>query len=260
MEENEDKPSVIDLLDGPTEEAPTTEAEPTPEPEIVEKPAAFDHSQMASAFADALKTAGVVPQTPAKQQEPPMDPAEMKKLLNVWEPSDEWLQRYDNIDTRKAAIAEQRDAMLRQFDTVAQIRMQQMQREVQQQYAPLQEYIAKQDADAREARFNATFPVLSKAELIPLRDNIINGLAQRGAFAGKSETEIFNLIGKTFEATVQAANPGFKLTPQGSSPGGITQKKNGNALKAVTSGASGGAGGKSSADEGGGKSKVLQFL
>jgi hypothetical protein len=40
-----------------------------------------------------------------------------KRLLNVWEPTKEWLARYDNLETRDQAIAEQRDGPS-QADTI----------------------------------------------------------------------------------------------------------------------------------------------
>src|SRR4029077_15584822 len=44
------------------------------------------------------------------QQQPPpqrqITPEEARKLLNVWEPSNEWLAKYDNLETRTNALAE----------------------------------------------------------------------------------------------------------------------------------------------------------
>ena len=54
------------------------------------------------------------------------------KLLNVWEPTKEWLAKYDNLETRDQAIAEQRDGLIRQADTIMRYRMNEMQQAMEQ--------------------------------------------------------------------------------------------------------------------------------
>jgi hypothetical protein len=73
------------------------------------------------------------------QQAPPrqITPEEARKLLNVWEPSNEWLAKYDNLETRTSALAELRDGLIRQADTIAQYRMREMMDGMQQTYARL---------------------------------------------------------------------------------------------------------------------------
>lgn len=272
----EDEPvasgSALDNLDVPELDAegkPVVEGE-TSDVEIPEKPEleeekkeeevkapTIDYAALAAANAEAFKAAGLVPE-PKKVEEKPLTPEEAKKLLNVWEPTKEWLERYDNLETRSAAIAEQRDGMIKQADTVVQLRMQQMQEQFNQVIQPLAQYVTQQEAASREAAFDAKYPDLAKTEMKPLRDIVIGQLVQAKAFTGKTQDQIFDLIAKGTETFAKAVNPAFKLTPAGSTPPG-KPKTNPNALKPATAG-SGGGGGKGTAVPAKSGSKVLELL
>lgn len=238
----------------PTDPTPEVEPETTPT-----APPATDPAALATAFAEGLKQAGFVPQAKAEQTPPPLTPEEAKKLLNVMEIDDKFVEEFDNLDTRKAKLEAFRDGVIRQADTVTQLRLQQFQQQIESRYAPVEQYVSTQEATARETRFNTTYPDLAKPELIPLRDTIINGLASQGALRGKSEKEIFTLIASSAEAVIKQANPAFKLSPAGSSPAGKPTKTNPNAIRPTTGGAGGGGGGKAVVADTG-KAKVLQFL
>ena len=83
-------------------------------------PSFVDASQLAEKFGHVI---GQHFQPPPKE----MTVQEAKRLLNVWEPTPEWLAKYDNIETRDQAIAEQRDGLIRQADTIMRYRMNEMQ-------------------------------------------------------------------------------------------------------------------------------------
>ena len=104
-----------------------TPAQTQPEPEKAEPPQTpesgpsfVDASQLAEKFGHVI---GQHFQPPPKE----MTVQEAKRLLNVWEPTPEWEARYDNIETRAQAIAEQRDGLIRQADTIMRYRMNEMQ-------------------------------------------------------------------------------------------------------------------------------------
>jgi hypothetical protein len=248
---------ALDLLDAPMldveKEEPKEVTNPTKEEP---KAPAFDPKAMAAAFADGLKTAGF--SAPVAQQAPAMTAEEAKKLLNVWDPSDEFVTKFGNIDTQKAAIAEMRDGIIKQMDTIAQLRMQEMAQQYEGRLEPLQQYVSSQEATARESRFHTTFPDLAKPELQPLINTVIQGLAQSKQLDPSDEKKTFQTIATAVESVIAQAQPGFKLTPGGSTPTG-QKPNNSNALSATTSGSGGGGGGKGSADVSG-KPKAMQFL
>lgn len=233
-----------------------TKVDPEPEPEP--KPPTIDYAALAAANAEAFKAAGLVPPPVAKVEEKPLTPEEAKKALNVWEPTKEWLERYDNLETRAAAIAEQRDGMIKQSDTIVQLRMQQMQEQFNSIIQPIAQYVSAQEASTREAAFDAKYPDLAKTEMKPLRDIVIGQLVQTKAFENKTQDQIFDLIAKGTETFAKAVNPAFKLTPAGSTPTGKA-KTNPNALKPATAG-SGGGGGKGTATPVKSGNKVLELL
>lgn len=252
--------SATDVLDPPDLQQaaadPVQTDPPDDDPVVAPVVPAFDQAAFAAAIAEGIRQ-GTPP--PAVQQQRQYTAEEAKKLLNVWEPTPEWLQRFDNQDTRLAAIAEQRDAMLRQFDTVTQMRMQERDAQWEQRVAPMQQYITQQDAVARESRFAGAYPQLSDPAFKPIVNATIGALAQSGALRGKDEASAFKLIAGSVEAFAKQTNPAFKLTPAGSTPSG-KQQNNGNALKPQSSGSGGGGGGKGNADAGTGKALALKFL
>lgn len=242
--------SATDVLNAPSlggeTEPTTTETTPAAAP-------AFDAAAMASAFAGALKESGYVP--PQPQQQKVLTPEEAKKLLNVWEPDDAFVQEFGNLDTQKAAFGKMRDFFIKQADTITQLRMQEFQQQMESRYAPVQQYVTEQQAVSRETRFNTSFPDLAKPELKPLLGSVIQGLAAQGALDPKDEGKTFKTIASAMEKVIQTQNPNFKLSPAGTTP---TAKTNGNALRPTTGGSGGGGGGKSVDTSG--KPRALSLL
>src|SRR2546430_10997963 len=64
--------------------------------------------------------------TPKEPVAPPMSKEEAQKLLKVWNPTKEWVTKFDNLETRESALAEMRDGLVIQADTLAQLRMQEL--------------------------------------------------------------------------------------------------------------------------------------
>lgn len=251
MNEDIDPTAVLDPPD--VDLTPTPDPTPDPVPDPTPAPApSFDPEAMSRAIAEGIKAG-----QPAPKAEP-LTPEQAKKLLRVWEPSDEFSQRLMNVETQKAALAEMRDGLLQQFDTIAQMRLREQQEQFNSRLTPIQQHYENLEATARESRFNSAFPDLAKPEMKPIVASIISGLVAQKALVGKSEAEIFKAIGATAEAFLRQANPAFKLTPAGSTPAG--QQKQGTGLKPSTSGSGGGGGGKSNAGDGAPKATALKFL
>lgn len=250
---NLDEPTLTEEGDA----VPSPEGgDPTPDPEP--KPG-FDADAMAKAFATSLKDAGFAPAAPVIQPAKPMDPAEAKKLLNVWEPTKEWQVRYDNLETREAALGEMRDGLVKQSDTITQYRLNQLQQSMEAQYAPVRQLLEQQQAEKVEQQFNGTYPELAKPEMKPLVAQVIASLTQAKSFKPGDLTGNFKLVADSVQAVIRSVtgNADFKITPKGSTPTG--QTRNNNALRPTTSGSGGGSGGKPPAATTG-KSKVVGLL
>src|SRR6267142_3532397 len=190
------------VFEEPQTEAAPAEAQGQPQAQPEAKPM-VDARQLASEFGQVI---GQHFQPPPKE----MSVEEAKRLLNVWEPSKEWLAKYDNLETRDQAIAEQRDGLVRQVDTITQYRMREMMQEMQEAYGPAVQYMQKAEAQAGEGRFKQMFPELAQDGVRPLLFAVSqNLLAQRVPFG--SEHELFTAIAKGVEAVIKVSNPQFKL-------------------------------------------------
>lgn len=243
-----------DVLDPPQL---TPEPEPDPTPDPTPAPPVFDQAAFASAIAEGIRQGTPAPQ---QRQEKPLTPEEAKKLLNVWEPDDEFARRLMNVETQKAALAEMRDGLIKHADTINQLRLQEQRQQWEQEVAPLRQYVTTQEAAARESRFDAMFKELAAPAIKPIVNATIGALAQQGLLKGKSESDAFKLIATTVEAFAKQTNPNFKLTPSGSSPSG-KQQTNGNALRPQSSGSGGGGAGGGDGNAGGkGNALALKFL
>jgi len=181
------------------------------------------------------------PQAPPQRQ---ITPEEARKLLNVWEPSNEWLAKYDNLETRTNALAELRDGLIRQADTIAQYRMREMMDGMQQTYAPVMQYMQQQEARAGEWRFKQAFPDLGHENFRPLLFAVSQNILAQGV-PFRSEQELFTAIANGVEAVIKVNNPDFKLGNGSGNPAPAQRKQGRPAPGAipVTSPGSGGGGG-----------------
>jgi hypothetical protein len=146
--------------------------------------------------------------------EPQMSVEEAKRLLNVWEPSQEWLSKYDNLESRIPALVDMRDGFIKQADTIAQYRMNEMMQRMQQTYAPVIQYMQTQEAKAGEWRFREKFPELAHDNMRPLLYAVSQNLLAQG-IPFRSEEELFSAIATGVEAVIKVNNPEFKLGGNG---------------------------------------------
>lgn len=243
--------TALESLPGPEPEVETTlemegaTAEPEPKADV------FDPKAFAETFGktvgESLK--GAVPKAPEK----PLTPQEAAKLLNVWEPDEAWYTKYDNLETRKAAVAEQRDALIRQADTITQIRLNQQREQYEAQLAPMKEFMQQQEVAARQGRFETAFPDLKG----PTFSDMISYAAHTLAKEGKTfptEKEAFAAVAQRVVALKQSSDPSFKLSSGATPP----PKKATGAIPVTSPGAGGGSGGPTK--EPAGKSRALSIL
>ncbi len=199
---------------------------------VVPAPTTVDAKQFAEQFGGVIaKEFSKV----AKKDEPQLTPEEAKKLLNVWDPTPEWIAKFDNLETRNAAIAEMRDGLIKHADTISQHRLKELQSALEEKFAPALERIRQMDERAAEERFDKAFPQLAKPTLRPLIQAVAKNLADKGK-KFDDEASMFAAIASGAEAVIKETNPDFKLTA-GSSP---APKKNSNAIPVTTPGAGGG--------------------
>jgi len=223
------EPDVIapDLVPAPGNEPagePAPTPEPTPEPVPVPAAPVVDAAALAREFGQVLAA-----QRPAEPQKTEMSPEEAKRVLKVWEPTAQWQEKFDNLETRSAAIAEMRDGVIGQAAVLAQ----HYANEAQKQYAPLLSEFQAFQAQQREQRFAQHAPDLAKPEMKPLVHAVATQLVQKQQF--KSEQEFFDAIKNGVESVIRVSNPGYK--PSVPKPSG--------GIPVTTPGGGGGGGGTS---------------
>lgn len=258
MSEQNSGLSIFDKIPQPSEpvipETPPP-ASATPEPIVPATPPIpppFDPAAFAKTLGESVVAALPKPVVPEPKQ---LSPEEAKKLLKVWEPTDEFLAKFDNLETRKDALREMVQGIYVQADTAAQIRLIQMQQgiaqEVQQRMTPVEQYFAQEAVRQRENHFQTKFPELAKPELRPLLTGVMAGMAAAGQLDWNKSEETITAVASNMEKTIQQYNPTFKLsggtvvapTPSGSTPVKPATSTNPNALPSTTSGSGGGGGG-----------------
>lgn len=244
-------PSIASILGEPGGE---TAASPPADATVPVPPStAVDLDALASKFGDAISKN--FPKVPAQSESklPALTPEEARKLLNVWEPGDDFVAKFGNIETQKAAFAELRDNLIRQADTIAQARMQQMQQAWEQRFNPVQGLIEQQTAQAREGRFADSYPQLAQPNLRPLLAQVAGDLHRSGKFSG-DEVANFKLLADGVAAVVKSINPSFSLEAKMASA--IKPKTTSNGIPITTPGAGGG-GGNAPVGEASGKTPKL---
>lgn len=213
---------------------PQVPAQPEPEPG---QATAFDPAkftkEFSSSVAEALK--GTVPQ----QQTPPLSKEEAAKILNVWEPDDTWYMQYDNLTTRKDAIASMRDGLIRQADTIAQMRMNEALQALREEYEPKLSFVEEHANEQRQVRFQESFPQLKNPGLQPLISAVTDNFIKEGK-TFTSESEMFKAVANGVAAVIKATNPEFTLETAGSSPANNNNGRN--QIPVTTPGAGGGTG------------------
>jgi hypothetical protein len=206
------------------------EAQPQPQREA---PPTVDARQLASEFGQVI---GQHFRPPSKE----MTTEEAKRLLSVWEPTKEWLAKYDNLETREQAIAEQRDGMIRQADTLMRYRMGEMMQQLEERYSPMLEAVRQQEARAGEWRFSQMFPQLNHDALRPLLFSVAQSMMANGVQA-RNERELFTAIARGVESVIKVSNPQFSLESNGTQvPPGKRTGHTAGALPVTTPGAGGG--------------------
>ncbi len=191
-------------------------------------------------LAKALKAAGLGGQEQVAPTNKPLTPeqiAQYKKELKFWEPTPDFLTKFNNLETQEAAMRDWHDGVTQQVSNMMAAYFQGMVPQLQQQFAPAMQYVQQQQSAQVEDRFAKTYPDVAKPELRPLFEAVVQHIKGTGKkFSG--EGELFKAVAEGMAASIKAINPEFKLSVAGSSPA----PKNPNAIRPSPRGGAGGNG------------------
>lgn len=222
--------------DGASSEAGSEQDKPTDTPPAT----TVDASELAKQFGDVLAER-FKPAVAEEQTVDKLSPEEAKKLLNVWEPTKEWVTKFENLDTREAALGEMRDGLVKHTDTISQFRMRELEKSIRGELGPITKWMEDYQNEQSTARFHKKYDQLSDPALEPLVSAVTEGLKKAGKKFDK-ESDMFDAIASGVEKVIQVSNKDFKLTA-GSSPANKQKGQSANGIPVTTPGAGGGTGG-----------------
>lgn len=221
------------------------------EPDVTPSAApSIDYSRMAQEFAGA-----VAPHLKPEPVQQTMTAEEARRALNYWEPDDNWYQQFDSLEQRKSAIAAMRDGLTNQHVTITRAMLKEMREQFENEFKPMRELVSQQQQRQAEERFHSSYPELADPAYRPLIGAITQQLQQQNAFAGKTESQAYELVATEAAKVFQKQNPNFQLgKTKSTSTGG------GGSIPVTTPG--GGGGGGNSGDDGNGskRPRAVGFL
>lgn len=217
-----DTNSDADLGVAPDERTDDEPKETPPAPTPV-----IDYDKFGAAIAAAFPK-------PAEPSKPQLSKEEIARLTKDWEPDDVFLERLDNIATKKAAIKELFDRAAARAEALAQVHTYGEVQRLQQTFGPQLAAVQELAAQQREARFNSRYPDLAKSELKPVISAIAQQVLSTQKFA--DEDSAFDAVAKGVERVIQSHTPTFKLKTRAKS------SSNPNELAATSAGSGGGGG------------------
>lgn len=197
------------------------------------------------ALAAAFKAAGIGAAQPPVQAtaQPKLTAEEVKKQLKYWEPTKDWVTKFDNLETRDAALAEMVQGQSEHAYTLARAQAEEMKRELMTQFEPV--LTAHQQAQDEKMwnKFGTKYPALSKPELRPVLASVLSAISASG-YRPTGEDDIFDKLAQGALPVIQQFNPQFTLTAKAAV---ATQQNNGRGktIPTTTPGGGGANGGTS---------------
>lgn len=244
--EHDDSGGVADLLTSPDVEQevdlnpqpePTlselhTNSDAAPEPEKASAAPTIDVATLTAALSAAFPKSSVS----TEPAQPKLSQAEIDKLLKKPVIDDAFLERFDNIATKKEALVDLIERTAAYAEARSQVHTYGETSRIEQSLAPRLAAFEAFQAQQREQRFNSLYPDLAKPEL----RTIIGAVAQQALSTQKfaDENSAFDAIAKGVERVIQTHTPTFKLTT------GKKPASNLNALPTTSAGSGGGGGGQ----------------
>jgi hypothetical protein len=188
-------------------------------------------------------------QNESQRPKTPEEIVALKKELRIWDPTDEWLTKFDNMDTRKAAITEMRDGLFGQAFEAARRYYAEREEAILSRMSPLEQHYQKAANEQIMSGIYQGAPELKQYQ--PVVDRVIAHLQISGQ-RFNSVADLTTAIRKGVEEVVAIGTPGFKLSPEQTTnkPGSIP----------ATSSGSGGGGGRQTNSASAGKPRAVQLL
>lgn len=238
---------ALDVLgDVPGKAGSETEVEATETETETEKPDhGFDHEALAKHLEPVL--AKLVPaRTEPKQEEKKWTPEEAKKMLNIFEPDDEFVSKLNNVETAKEAITILRDALTKQNITIVKMMMEERFGQFDGKINPLLQAHQEAQAKAVQDKFDSAYPQIADPAYKPILTAVLTSLAQSGQ-KFDSQEKLFAAAAKGVEAVIQKHDANFKIT---GAKAPTTKPGNPNALPVARPGAAKGGGGQKAENTG----------
>lgn len=154
-----------------------------------------------------------------KQQQKPAGPktytpeeiAEARKSLKFWEPDDQFITEFGNLETQKGAFTKLRDGLMNQFVEIQRAMLAQQEEKWNSKFQPVQSLIEQRHQAEQISRFETQFPALANPKLADFREAVGQKLMASGAFNGKSEAEAFSILANAMAESIKAVSPDFSL-------------------------------------------------
>lgn len=201
----------------------------------VTAPPQVDAAALAKSLGEELKGAFGERKEPQKE----LTPEEARKLLKFPEIDEEFMKKFGNIETTKAALEDFRDRLLTHIHTVNGMTRREMMDELDGKFKPAIEYVTKAQLRDRDSDFEKAYPVLAKPELKPIIEAVRTSLKDK-TFANEQESQ--KAVAEGVAAVIKVHKPDFKLS-DGSSPSKKNNDQSANGIPVTTSGSGGGGGG-----------------
>lgn len=180
-------------------------------------------------------------QTTPEKRVDELSQEELEKLTEAFPITDDWIKRFDNLETRPQALKELQRGLVKQSDNFARRRLKEFRDELEPQLQQATRVISEMHERQLTERFHNRYPDLSNPALEPVIQTITTELHRSGKKYTK-ETELFDDIAKNVESVIKVHNPNFKLSAAGSTPAAKTQQRarSGGGLPVTTPGSGGG--------------------
>lgn len=182
-----------------------------------------------------------------RQSAPPAEPKqyspeELDKLFNVWQPTNELMERIRNGgEDGLRAFVELRDGLSKQFGTLLQYQLELARRELVSQMDPALKYVAEAAAKADRDDFFGQNEDLKDHEL--LTQTVFNALKAEGYQAPDKATAFKTLADRTRALIPTSSSNGSGHAPSGAAR--TTNRSTGNRPASLSSGSQAGGGGGS---------------
>jgi hypothetical protein len=194
-----------------------------------------EETQQPTAAEIAAEIAKINP--PQEAPQPRMTEDELKEYLQVYEPTEDYVNAFQTAiiseestpEDRQRALIGLRDGFMNQATRAAELMMEEKLQEMEQKLAPANNYAQQAQAEQLWNDFATKYPALKEHE--QMVDMVSTSLVASG-YKPASQDELFGKVAEGVTGLLQKTNPNFVAQPkqaatempsmssQGSTPGG----------------------------------------